>query len=81
MDGYTVCRTLKRRRPSSDRVTHVVMLTSRDRAVDKIRGKMVGCDGYLTKPLTDDALQTTLRRFGLLRASALTTNPSIQFAS
>jgi two-component system, cell cycle response regulator len=66
MDGYTVCRTFKRRNKSGAKPANVVMLTSRDGTVDKIRGKMVGCDGYLTKPLTDDALMQTLRRFAML---------------
>jgi CheY-like chemotaxis protein len=81
MDGYTVCRTLKRRKGAGGREMHVVMLTSRDGTVDKIRGKMVGCDGYLTKPLTDDALQSTLKRFGLLGSPQPQPPASLQWAN
>jgi twitching motility two-component system response regulator PilG len=41
----------------------VIMLTSRDSAFDKIRGKMAGCTSYLTKPVDDDLLFETLRKF------------------
>lgn len=49
IDGYRVCKTIK-----SDKRTknvHIVMLTSRNSAIDKIRGMMAGTDVYLTKPV------------------------------
>ena len=49
IDGYRVCKTLKG--DKSTKTTRVVMLTSRDSAIDKVRGMMAGTDVYLTKPL------------------------------
>ncbi len=67
MDGYAVCRAIKRRRSNvNNALTKVIMLTSRGGTIDKIRGKMVGCDGYLTKPLAQDDLLQTLRKFRIL---------------
>ncbi|MFS8513691.1 MAG: asparaginase domain-containing protein, partial [Planifilum fulgidum] len=49
MDGYEVCKRIKRSRHS--RQVKVVMLTSRASRIDRIRGAMAGCDAYLTKPV------------------------------
>jgi twitching motility two-component system response regulator PilG len=51
MDGYDVCKMIKKNKDNS--LMKVVMLTSKDKTFDKIRGTMAGCDGYLTKPVDD----------------------------
>jgi len=54
IDGYRVCKTIK-----SDKLTKnvpVVVLTSKDSAIDKVRGKMAGSNVYLTKPLDRNEL-------------------------
>ena len=50
LDGYQTCALLK----NHQRYTRlpVVMLSSRDSIFDKARGRLVGADGYLTKPFT-----------------------------
>ena len=61
MDGYKVCKYIK-----SDAFTKdipVVMLTSRDGAIDKIRGKLAGADHYLTKPVKMSEFRNTIERF------------------
>lgn len=49
MDGYRVCKALKADKRT--KATPVVMLTSKDGTVDKVRGIMAGTSVYLTKPL------------------------------
>lgn len=54
-DGYAVCRAIKRpssKSPSSSsgRVPKVVIITSRDGMVDRVRGSLAGADAYLRKP-------------------------------
>lgn len=49
IDGYRVCKTLKNDKRT--KATRVVMLTSKDSAIDKVRGMMAGSDVYLTKPV------------------------------
>ena len=49
IDGYRVCKTLKADKRT--KMTPVVMLTSKDGAIDKVRGIMAGTNVYLTKPL------------------------------
>jgi two-component system, cell cycle response regulator len=60
MDGYQVCKVIKSTRVYAD--TRVIMLTSRGGTFDKIRGKMAGCDAYLTKPLDDEKLFNTISK-------------------
>src|SRR5438105_4593574 len=48
MDGYSLCRAI-RKNPSTARVP-VVMLVVRESFLDKIRGRMAGTDGSVTKP-------------------------------
>jgi two-component system, cell cycle response regulator len=70
IDGYQVCRRIKI--TASTRNTAVVMLTSRDSPLDRIRGKMAGCNGYLTKPVDEEQLLATFSRFLIHhRSSAL----------
>jgi len=61
VDGYRVCKTIKGNKVT--RGTPVVMLTSRDTAFDKVRGKMSGADTYLIKPLDRVVLLQTINRY------------------
>ncbi|MFM9880769.1 MAG: response regulator [Burkholderiaceae bacterium] len=61
LDGYQVCKLIKANRENN--ATRVVMLTSRDGTFDKIRGKMAGCDAYLTKPIDEEKLMNAIIRF------------------
>jgi DNA-binding response OmpR family regulator len=58
MDGLDVCAAIKR---SPFRDTPVIMLTGRDGLLDKVRGKIVHADRYLTKPVDHNVLRSTLR--------------------
>ena len=54
MDGFEVCRYLK-----SNPATHhipVVMVTALDQPSDRVRGLLAGADDFLTKPVSDIAL-------------------------
>jgi twitching motility two-component system response regulator PilG len=48
-DGYQVCRLI-RKNPLTKQ-TPVIMLTSKSSTFDRVRGKLVGCNEYLTKPV------------------------------
>jgi CheY-like chemotaxis protein len=60
MDGYDVCKMIKKNKDNA--LMKVVMLTSKDRTFDKIRGTMAGCDGYLTKPVDEMKLRAIIER-------------------
>ncbi|HRA78547.1 MAG TPA: response regulator [Burkholderiaceae bacterium] len=57
LDGYQTCALIKKSPKFSE--TPVVMLSSKDGLFDRARGRMVGCDQYLTKPFTKDSLLRT----------------------
>jgi two-component system, cell cycle response regulator len=59
MDGYEGCKRIKGLK-SSIGVLPVVMLTSKGSPFDRIRGKMAGCDAYLTKPVAPALLHAAL---------------------
>lgn len=63
LDGYQTCRAIKQRKYPSGKAPVVVMLTSRGGSIDKIRGGLAGCDGYLTKPLNEAELLKILSKF------------------
>jgi twitching motility two-component system response regulator PilG len=54
LDGYHIARYLK----SKPRFQHIVilMLTGRDGIVDRLKGRLVGAQTYLTKPFTMQTL-------------------------
>jgi two-component system, cell cycle response regulator len=54
IDGYRVCKAIKSDKLTKD--TPVVVLTSKDSAIDKVRGMMAGSNVYLTKPLDRNEL-------------------------
>jgi DNA-binding response OmpR family regulator len=62
IDGFEVCRRLRRRSPGIP----IVMLTARGEEDDRIRGLEVGADDYVTKPFSPRELvlriQSVLRR-------------------
>ncbi len=55
MDGYEVCKIIKRNKFTKN--IPVVMLTSRSSPFDKVKGKLAGCDSYLTKPVEHDKFE------------------------
>jgi len=63
MDGYEACRRIKAAGSAERRRTTIVMLTSKASPFDRIRGKMAGCDAYLTKPVDPAQLHEVLAQF------------------
>lgn len=59
IDGYTACRKIKSKKIDG-RTLPVIMLTGKTSPFDKIRGKMAGCNAYLTKPVKVERLRQTL---------------------
>jgi twitching motility two-component system response regulator PilG len=57
MDGLDVCAAIKR---SPFKATPIIMVTSRDGLIDKMRGKFARADRYLTKPVDQNDLKRAL---------------------
>lgn len=60
MDGYQVAKIITGNDATA--AIPVVMLSGKDGFFDRIRGKMVGAKGYVTKPFDPDELIETIRR-------------------
>ncbi len=58
MDGYEVCKQIKRNRFTKN--IPVIMLTSRSSPFDKVKGKLAGCDTYLTKPVEQEKFENVV---------------------
>lgn len=55
IDGYEVCKQIKRNKITKH--IPVIMLTSRSSPFDKVKGKLAGCNNYLTKPVEHDEFE------------------------
>lgn len=61
LDGYQTCAIIKRNPRFAD--VPVIMLSTKDSLFDKARGRLVGSEGYLTKPFTKEQLLQAVARF------------------
>lgn len=68
LDGYQTCMLIKKNQRFKN--TPVIMLSSKDGLFDRVRGRMVGSDEYLTKPFTKDSLLQAVKKHVLSRAAS-----------
>src|SRR6476646_2138605 len=61
IDGLEFCRTV-RKLPQFVTLP-IIMLTARDRAFDKVQGRLVGASEYLTKPFDATQLCQLIQKF------------------
>ncbi len=61
MDGYQVCKNIRNNRATKD-VT-VVMISGKDGFFDKVRGRMAGATGYITKPFGPETLMKAVEMY------------------
>ena len=57
MDGYEVCKRMR----SEGNTTPVIMLTVKDKEIDKVLGLELGADDYVTKPFSVRELSARVR--------------------
>ena len=66
MDGFELCRTIRRESEAFVRDVPIIMLTARGDVMDRVIGLEIGADDYLPKPFEPRELlarlQTVLRR-------------------
>lgn len=61
MDGYQVCKTIKSAPETKD--IPVVMISGKDGFFDKVRGRMAGTSGYITKPFGPETLMKVVEGY------------------
>lgn len=58
MDGYQVCKLIRSNDATKD--VPIVMISGKDGFFDKVRGRMAGTTGYITKPFGPETLMRAL---------------------
>ena len=61
VDGYNLCRQIKK--DKKRKYTPVIMLTGKKSPFDRVRGKLSGCDTYLTKPVSRNSFQEVIHKY------------------
>ena len=61
LDGYRLCKLIKKH--EATQTIPVVMLSGKDGMFDKLRGRLVGCSDYITKPFEADALSHKVAKY------------------
>lgn len=61
LDGYSLCRML--RQCSALKEIPIIMLTGRDTILDKVRAKLLGATGYMTKPFQPQELADKIAEY------------------
>ena len=61
MDGYQVCKFIRGNEATKN--VPVVMISGKDGFFDKVRGRMSGTTGYITKPFGPEALMKTIESY------------------
>jgi twitching motility two-component system response regulator PilG len=61
MDGYEVCKKIRSNPAAKD--VPIVMISGKDGFFDKVRGRMAGTTGYVTKPFGPETLMKALETY------------------
>jgi CheY-like chemotaxis protein len=72
LDGLGLCQHIKREPAAAN----VVMVTAHHSELDRVRGALAGCDGFLGKPLDEGELALYLARYGVTPAANAGRAPS-----
>ncbi len=65
INGYELCAQI--RRVSKFRNTPVIMITSKDGLVDRVRAKVVGASGFIAKPFEPAEIYQNLYHYGIIQ--------------
>jgi two-component system, chemotaxis family, response regulator PixG len=60
-NGYEVCAQI--RRVSAFKDTPIIILTSSDGIVDRVRAKLIGSSGFLAKPIDQEKVMSALQQY------------------
>ena len=61
LDGYQVCKLIRANEAAKE--VPVVMISGKDGFFDKVRGRMAGTTGYITKPFGPETLMKALETY------------------
>lgn len=69
LDGYQVCKLIRTNESTKD--VPIVMISGKDGFFDKVRGRMAGTTGYITKPFGPETLMKTIETYIIHRGDML----------
>jgi twitching motility two-component system response regulator PilG len=61
MDGYQLCKIIRNK--AQTKTIPIVMLTAKDGFFDKVKGRMAGASGYITKPFNAPQLLDAVDKY------------------
>jgi twitching motility two-component system response regulator PilG len=61
MNGYDICKVVRKNMDYKD--VPIIMLSGKDHLFDKMHGKMVGANDYITKPFDSAELVSIVKRY------------------
>ena len=61
LDGYQVCKLIRTNESTKD--VPIVMISGKDGFFDKVRGRMAGTTGYITKPFGPETLMKVVENY------------------
>jgi twitching motility two-component system response regulator PilG len=61
MDGYQVCKLIRGNESTKD--VPVIMISGKDGFFDKVRGRMAGTSGFISKPFGPETLMKTIETY------------------
>ncbi len=61
MNGYEVCKWIRKQSHLSE--LPVIMLSGKDALFDRVRGRLAGCNAYITKPCSSNVLRDTASQY------------------
>lgn len=77
VNGYEICSQI--RRVSSLKDTPIVILTSNDGMLDRVRSKIVGANGFLSKPIDQEKVLTKIK--SCLRSKTNNSSPTLELTT
>lgn len=69
LDGYQVCKLIRTNDATKD--VPIVMISGKDGFFDKVRGRMAGTTGYITKPFGPETLMKTVETYIVQRGALM----------
>lgn len=69
LDGYQVCKLIRTNELTRD--VPIVMISGKDGFFDKVRGRMAGTSGYITKPFGPETLMKTVESYIVQRGAMM----------
>ena len=61
MDGYEIARRLKTKQQFGN--TTIIMLTGKDGVIDRLKGRLAGAKGYITKPFRTQEVMAVVHSY------------------